>query len=66
MKRVPFFHLCDLFRTRGLLKDSIHSNIEGQVAMFLHVVGDNQRFRCIKLTFRSDLVIRDPGRIGVD
>ncbi|KAL6607058.1 hypothetical protein ACP70R_042711 [Stipagrostis hirtigluma subsp. patula] len=55
MKRAPFFQLCDLFRSRGLLKDSIHTNIEEQVAMFLHVVGHNQRFRVIKMTFRRSI-----------
>jgi len=50
MRRAPFFQLCDLFRSRGLLKDTIHCNIEEQVSMFLHVVGHNQRFTCIKLT----------------
>lgn len=35
-----------------LLKDSINSNIEEQVAMFLHVLGHNLRFRVVKLTFR--------------
>ena len=52
MARAPFFQLCDLFRSRGLLQDTIHCTIEEQVAMFLHVVGHNQRFSCIKLTFR--------------
>ncbi|KAL6649400.1 hypothetical protein ACP70R_013624 [Stipagrostis hirtigluma subsp. patula] len=55
MKRAPFFQLRDLFRSRGLLKDSIHTNIEEQVAMFLHVVGHNQRFRVIKMTFRRSI-----------
>jgi hypothetical protein len=52
MKRAPFFQLCNLFRTRGLLRDSINSQIEEQVAMFLLVVGHNTRFRVIKHTFR--------------
>jgi len=52
MKRAPFFQLCDLFRTRGLLRDSIISQIKEQVAMFLLVVGHNTRFRVIKHTFR--------------
>ena len=51
MRRAPFFQLCDLFRARGLLKDSIHYNIEEHLAMFLHVVGHNQRFRCIRVPF---------------
>lgn len=52
MKRAPFFQLCDLFRSRELLKDTVHCNVEEQVAMFLHVVGHNQRFRVINLSFR--------------
>jgi hypothetical protein len=47
MRMAPFFHLCNLLRSRTLLRDSIHSTIEEQVAMFLHVVGHNQRFRVI-------------------
>ena len=31
MRRAPFFQLCDLFRNRGLLRDSIHCNIEEQI-----------------------------------
>jgi len=34
MSRAPFFQLCDLFRNRELLKDTIHCTIEEQVAMF--------------------------------
>jgi hypothetical protein len=51
MQRAPFFQLCNLFRNRGLLGDSINSNIEEQVAMFLLVVGHNQRFRVMKPIF---------------
>jgi hypothetical protein len=46
-----FFELCGLFRSRHLLRDSIHSFVEEQVVMFLHV-GHNQRFRVLKFTFR--------------
>jgi hypothetical protein len=38
-----------------LLRDSINNNIEEQVAMFLLVVGHNQRFRVIKPLFRRSL-----------
>ncbi|XP_062227767.1 protein ANTAGONIST OF LIKE HETEROCHROMATIN PROTEIN 1-like [Phragmites australis] len=55
MRRAPFFHLCTLLRTRRLLKDTIHSSIEEQVAMFLQVVGHNCIFRLIKLNFRRGL-----------
>ena len=51
MKRSPFYQLCDLFRSRGLLKDTFHCNIEEQVDMFLRVIGHNQRFRCIQVLF---------------
>ena len=44
--------ICGLFRSQHLLRDSIHSSVEEQVAMFLHVVGHNQRFRVLKFTFR--------------
>ena len=37
MKRAPFSKLCDLFRSRQLVTDSIHASVEEQVAMFLHV-----------------------------
>jgi hypothetical protein len=52
MRRVPFFQLCDLFRNKGLLRDSINSTIEEQVVMFLHVVGHNQMFMIIGWGFR--------------
>ncbi|TVU08597.1 hypothetical protein EJB05_42006, partial [Eragrostis curvula] len=55
MRRAPFMQLCDLFRARELLRDSIHSPIEEQVACFLHVVGHNQRFRVAKLTFKRSI-----------
>ena len=55
MRRTPFFQLCDLFRSKELLKDTIHCCIEEQVAMILHVVGHNQRFTCIKLNFRRSI-----------
>ncbi|WVZ56316.1 hypothetical protein U9M48_006864 [Paspalum notatum var. saurae] len=55
MKRAPFFQLCDLLRARDLLSDSINASVEEQVAMFLHVVGHNQRFRVIGLTFRRSV-----------
>ena len=47
--------LSETFRSRGLLQDSIHTSVEEQVAMFLHVVGHNQRFRVIHNTFRRSM-----------
>ncbi|XP_020188096.1 uncharacterized protein [Aegilops tauschii subsp. strangulata] len=55
MKRAPFARLVETFRSRGLLQDSINTNVEEQVAMFLHVVGHNQRFRVIHNTFRRSM-----------
>jgi hypothetical protein len=55
MRRAPFFNLCTLFRQRNLLRDSIHNTIEEQVAMFLHVVGHNQRFRVVHQNFRRSI-----------
>lgn len=55
MKRAPFFQLCNLFRERELLRDSIHSSVEEQVAMFLLIVGHNHRFRALQPTFRRSI-----------
>jgi hypothetical protein len=57
MKRAPFFRVCTLFRERGLLKDSIHTSIEEQVAMFLLVVGHNTRFRALQPVFRRSIEV---------
>ena len=55
MSREPFFQLCRLFRDRALLRDSWHTAIEEQVAMFLLIVGHNQRFRVLPPIFRRSL-----------
>ncbi|WVZ96112.1 hypothetical protein U9M48_041791, partial [Paspalum notatum var. saurae] len=55
MRRAPFFHLCNLLRERNLLRDSIHSIVEEQVAMFLYVVGHNQRFKVIHQNWRRSV-----------
>jgi hypothetical protein len=55
MRRAPFFQMCNLLRSRNLLRDSIHTSIEEQVAMFLHVVGYNQRFRVIHQNWRRSV-----------
>jgi hypothetical protein len=52
MRKAPFFNLVKLFRERSLLEDTMHCCVEEQVAMFLHIVGHNQRFRVIHHTFR--------------
>jgi hypothetical protein len=55
MRRAPFFQLCNLLRERHLLRDSLHSCVEEQVAMFLHVVGHNKRFRVIHQNWRRSV-----------
>jgi hypothetical protein len=40
-----------MFGSRSMLRNNIHTAIEEQVAMSLHVVNHNQRFRVIDLTF---------------
>ena len=47
--------LCRRSGPGGLLEDSIHTTVEEQVAMFLHVVGHNQRFRVVHNTFRRSM-----------
>jgi hypothetical protein len=55
MRRAPLYELVMSFRERGLLSDSIHTSVEEQVAMFLHVVGHNQRFKVMHNTFRRSI-----------
>jgi hypothetical protein len=55
MSIAPFFSLCNLFRQRGLVVDSINSLVEEQVAMFLHVVWHNKRFRVVHQSFRRSI-----------
>ena len=47
MRRAPLFSLCNLFRTRALVPKTTGCRVEEQVAMFLHVVGHNQRFMVV-------------------
>jgi predicted chitinase len=55
MKRVPFFSLCNLLRTRKLVPETVGCPVEEQVAMFIHVVGHNQRFRVVHQSFRRSI-----------
>jgi hypothetical protein len=55
MRRVTFYELVKRFRERWLLSDSIHIYVEEQIAIFLHVVGHNQRFRVMHNTFRRSI-----------
>ena len=55
MRRAPFFALCTIFRERQLVNDREGVSVEEQVAMFLHVVGHNQRFRVVHNSFRRSI-----------
>ena len=55
MKRAPFARLVQTFRSKGLLEDSIHTSVDEKLAMFLHIVGHNQRFRVTHNTFRKSM-----------
>jgi hypothetical protein len=55
MTRAPFYAFCNLFRNRGLVLEKAGCTVEEQVAMFLHVVGHNQRFRVVHQSFRRSI-----------
>jgi hypothetical protein len=55
MRRAPFFSLCNLFRTRALVPETTGCTVEEQIAMLLHVVGHNQRFRVVHQSFRRSI-----------
>ena len=55
MRRAPFFSLCNLFRTRGLVPEIAGCTVDEQVVMFLYVVGHNQRFRVVHQSFRRSI-----------
>lgn len=55
MSRAPFFALCDLSRQRGLVPETTGCSVEEQVAMFLHIVGHNQRFRVVHHSFARSI-----------
>ena len=55
MTRAPFYALCNLFRNRGLVPEKARCIVEEQVAMFLHVVGHNQRFMVVHQSFRRSI-----------
>ena len=55
MTRDPFYALCNLFRNRVLVLEKAGCIVEEQVAMFLHVVGHNQRFRVVHQSFRRSI-----------
>jgi hypothetical protein len=52
MKIAAFNQLVNTLGGRGLHRDNIHTCIEEQVVMFLHVIGHNQRLWVIHSTWR--------------
>jgi predicted chitinase len=55
MRRAPFFDLVKTFRERSLVTDRDGVSVEEQVAMFLHIVGHNQRYRVVHQSFRRSI-----------
>ena len=55
-----FVRLVNIIRGTGRLKNNAHSNVEEQVAKFLHIVGHNLRNRSMKFYFKcsSEIVSR--------
>ena len=51
MDRGLFFNLTRMLCNGGSLSDTIHVSIEEQLAMFLHIVGHNVKFRVVSLHF---------------
>ncbi|KAJ9553695.1 hypothetical protein OSB04_017740 [Centaurea solstitialis] len=52
MSRDAFIQLCDHFKTKGWLTDSRHISVEEKMAIFLMVIGHNQRYRVLKNRFQ--------------
>ncbi|XP_077226226.1 protein ANTAGONIST OF LIKE HETEROCHROMATIN PROTEIN 1-like [Tasmannia lanceolata] len=47
-----FRRFVNIFKESGTLKDTIHCNVDEQVAIFLHTVAHNLRNRCMKVYCR--------------
>ena len=52
MSRESFLRLCCHFRVNYALKDSKHVSVEEKMAMFLMIIGHNQRYVIIKRRFQ--------------
>lgn len=52
MSRDSFVRLCSHFKVKGWLKDSKHISVEEKMAMFLMMLGHNQRYVVIKRRFQ--------------
>ncbi|XP_071699159.1 uncharacterized protein [Rutidosis leptorrhynchoides] len=52
MSRDSYVRLCTHFRVKGWLKDSKHLSVEEKIAMFLMMLGHNQRYVLVKRLFQ--------------
>ncbi|XP_071738895.1 uncharacterized protein [Rutidosis leptorrhynchoides] len=52
MSRDSYVRLCTYFRVKGWLKDSKHLSVEEKIAMFLMMLGHNQRYILVKRLFQ--------------
>ncbi|KAK6141246.1 hypothetical protein DH2020_025001 [Rehmannia glutinosa] len=52
MDKQLFYKLCDMLRTRGLLRHTNRIKIEEQLAIFMFIVGHNLRTRAVQDLFR--------------
>lgn len=52
MSREAYVLLCNHFKQRGWVKDGRFISVEEKLAMFLTIIGHNERFRVIKRRFQ--------------
>lgn len=52
MDKHVFHKLCGIFRQRGMLRDTAGVSIEEQLAIFLNIIGHNERNRVIQDRFQ--------------
>lgn len=52
LSRVAYMHLCNHFRQKQWVQDSKYATIEEKIAMFLTIIGHNERFRVVKQRFQ--------------
>ncbi|KAJ9538787.1 hypothetical protein OSB04_031520 [Centaurea solstitialis] len=52
MNRVAFIQLSAHFKAKGWLTDSKHISVEEKMAIFLMIIGHNQRYRVVKNRFQ--------------
>jgi hypothetical protein len=54
-EKSSFFALCNVFRVRGLVRETSGCSVEEQMVMFLHIVGHNQRFGVVHQVWRRSI-----------